>query len=192
MRRCLKRQIKPSFDRCIADIIVAVNAKAQNKPLQSASTKTEYKQRKRNLDNQDKLPGGLFESAKQLQIFKHDFKTATHSRASWKALTMIPTANDTKDLLTDFMQITEDDLKLSKSGHNQEQVQAATNMYISLWKSLTRPIKTAMQMHANSHDTDVPALLYHLLWQYTGTANSIIHDQQLCLNKFNNLKFDVD
>eukprot|EP00957_Ditylum_brightwellii_P030855 2337954-Ditylum_brightwellii.AAC.1 len=62
------------------------------------------------------------------------------------------------------MQITEDDLKMSKSNHNQEQVQAATNMYISLWKSLACPIKTAMQMHANSHDTDSPALLYHLLW----------------------------
>eukprot|EP00957_Ditylum_brightwellii_P042311 3204108-Ditylum_brightwellii.AAC.1 len=62
------------------------------------------------------------------------------------------------------MQITEDDLKLSKPGHNQERVQAATNMYTSLWKSIARPIKTAMQMHANSHNTDGPALLYHLLW----------------------------
>eukprot|EP00957_Ditylum_brightwellii_P044608 3382304-Ditylum_brightwellii.AAC.1 len=69
-------------------------------------------------------------------------------------------------------------------------------MYISLWKSLARPIKTAMQMHANSHDTDGPALLYHLLWQYTGTADSVIHNQQLCLNNLSNklgdLKFDVD
>eukprot|EP00957_Ditylum_brightwellii_P187161 14254849-Ditylum_brightwellii.AAC.1 len=52
-----------------------------------------------------------------------------------------------------------------------------------------------MQMHANSHNTDSPALLYHLLWQYTGTAGSIIRDQQLCLNnlsnKLSNLKFDV-
>eukprot|EP00957_Ditylum_brightwellii_P092348 7031054-Ditylum_brightwellii.AAC.1 len=39
MKRCLKFQIKASFDRCIADIIVAVNAKAQ-KSLHSASTKT--------------------------------------------------------------------------------------------------------------------------------------------------------
>eukprot|EP00957_Ditylum_brightwellii_P014789 1115131-Ditylum_brightwellii.AAC.1 len=40
MKHCLKGQIKASFDRCIADIIVAVNAKVHNKPLQSASTKT--------------------------------------------------------------------------------------------------------------------------------------------------------
>ena len=70
------------------------------------------------------------------------------------------------------------------------------NMYISLWKSLACPIKTVMQMHANSYDTDGPALLYHLLWQYTGTANSIIHDQYFCLNNLSNklgdLKFDVD
>eukprot|EP00957_Ditylum_brightwellii_P046391 3521417-Ditylum_brightwellii.AAC.1 len=70
------------------------------------------------------------------------------------------------------------------------------NMYISMWKSLACPIKTAMQMNAGSHNTDGPALLYHLLWQYTGTANSVICDQQLCLNdlstKLGNLKFDVD
>eukprot|EP00957_Ditylum_brightwellii_P052376 3972267-Ditylum_brightwellii.AAC.2 len=70
------------------------------------------------------------------------------------------------------------------------------NMYISLWKSLAYPIKTAMQMHTSSCNTDGPALLYYLLWQYTGTANSVIRDQQLCLNnlsnKLNNLKFDVD
>eukprot|EP00957_Ditylum_brightwellii_P109020 8316462-Ditylum_brightwellii.AAC.1 len=53
-----------------------------------------------------------------------------------------------------------------------------------------------MQMHANSHNTDSPALLCHLLWQYTGTADGIICDQQLCLNNLSNklgdLKFDVD
>eukprot|EP00957_Ditylum_brightwellii_P105956 8081921-Ditylum_brightwellii.AAC.1 len=45
-----------------------------NKPLQSASTKTEYKQHKRDLDDQEKLLGSLFESAKQLQKLKHNFK----------------------------------------------------------------------------------------------------------------------
>eukprot|EP00957_Ditylum_brightwellii_P060528 4595805-Ditylum_brightwellii.AAC.1 len=53
-----------------------------------------------------------------------------------------------------------------------------------------------MQEHADSHDTDGPALLYHLLWQYTGTAESVIHDQQLCLNNLSNklmdLKFNID
>eukprot|EP00957_Ditylum_brightwellii_P195687 14909769-Ditylum_brightwellii.AAC.1 len=70
------------------------------------------------------------------------------------------------------MQITEDDLKTSKSNSNQE------------------------QMHTNIHDTDGLALLYHLLWQYTGTADSLICDQQLRLNNLSNklgdLKFDVD
>eukprot|EP00957_Ditylum_brightwellii_P142675 10871068-Ditylum_brightwellii.AAC.1 len=53
-----------------------------------------------------------------------------------------------------------------------------------------------MQMHANSHDTDGPALLYHLLWQYTDPAYSVICDQQLGLNnlsnKLNDIKFDMD
>eukprot|EP00957_Ditylum_brightwellii_P063588 4827045-Ditylum_brightwellii.AAC.1 len=59
------------------------------------------------------------------------------------------------------MQIAEDGLKLSKSGRNLDRNKVATNMYISLWKSLACPIKTAMQMHANSHITDSFALLYH-------------------------------
>eukprot|EP00957_Ditylum_brightwellii_P186223 14176926-Ditylum_brightwellii.AAC.1 len=69
-------------------------------------------------------------------------------------------------------------------------------MYILLWKSLARPVKAVMQVHANSHDTDGPALLYHLLPQYTGTAESVIHDQQLRLNNLSNklmdLKFDIN
>eukprot|EP00957_Ditylum_brightwellii_P035147 2665386-Ditylum_brightwellii.AAC.1 len=80
MKHCLKCQIKASFDCRIADIIVAVNVKAQ-KTLQSASTKTKYEQHKRDLNNQEKLPGCLFESAKQLQIFAQDFKITVHSRA---------------------------------------------------------------------------------------------------------------
>eukprot|EP00957_Ditylum_brightwellii_P150494 11459897-Ditylum_brightwellii.AAC.1 len=69
-------------------------------------------------------------------------------------------------------------------------------MYILLWKSLVCPVKTTMQVHANSHDTDGPALLYHLLRQYTGTAESVICDQKLCLNNLSNklmdLKFEVN
>eukprot|EP00957_Ditylum_brightwellii_P007734 584717-Ditylum_brightwellii.AAC.1 len=80
------------------------------------------------------------------------------------------------------MQITDSDLKLSKSRHNFKQNQTATNMYISLQTSLACPIKTTMQMHTDSHNTDGPALCYHLLWQHTGTVKSVIHDQQLCLN----------
>eukprot|EP00957_Ditylum_brightwellii_P064499 4894877-Ditylum_brightwellii.AAC.1 len=109
---------------------------------------------------------------------------------------MIPTPSGNRDLPTDFMQITNNDIKLSKANRNPDQNRAATNMYILLWKSLVRPVKTVMQVHANSHDTDSPALLYHLLRQYTGTVESVICDQQLCLNNLSNklmdLKFDVN
>eukprot|EP00957_Ditylum_brightwellii_P139907 10661215-Ditylum_brightwellii.AAC.1 len=200
---CMKCQIQhrasAKFDRRIADIIIAINVTTKSDlSLQSTMTgkRNDYKQHKRNLDNQEKLPGGLFESTKQLQIFKHDFKVATHSRASWKSITTIPTPSGNKDLLTNFMQITEGDIKLSKANRNSDQNRAATNMYILLLKSLARPVKTAMQVHANSHNTDVPALLHHLLRQYTGTAESVICDQQLCLNNLSNklpdLKFGVD
>eukprot|EP00957_Ditylum_brightwellii_P021969 1657019-Ditylum_brightwellii.AAC.1 len=49
---------------------------------------------------------------------------------------MIPTSSGNRDLLTDFMQITNDDIKLSKANQSSDQNRAATNMYISLWKSL--------------------------------------------------------
>eukprot|EP00957_Ditylum_brightwellii_P115326 8794305-Ditylum_brightwellii.AAC.1 len=83
---------------------------------------------------------------------------------------MIPTPSGNRDLLTNFMQITDNDIKLSKANRKSDQNRAATNMYMLLWKSLVRPVKTAMQVHVNSHDTDGPALLYHLLQQYTGTT----------------------
>eukprot|EP00957_Ditylum_brightwellii_P124173 9465706-Ditylum_brightwellii.AAC.1 len=69
-------------------------------------------------------------------------------------------------------------------------------MCIVLWKSFVRPIKTAMQMYANHNKTDDPALLYHLLHQYTGTAESVIITYQLSLNnlpeKLAKMNFDVD
>eukprot|EP00957_Ditylum_brightwellii_P162689 12388868-Ditylum_brightwellii.AAC.1 len=84
------------------------------------------------------------------------------------------------------MQITEDEIKLSTANCNSDQNRAAMNMYILLWKSLACPVKTTMQVHADSDDTDSSALLYHLLQQYTGTAESAIRDQQLRLNNLSN------
>eukprot|EP00957_Ditylum_brightwellii_P180022 13713609-Ditylum_brightwellii.AAC.1 len=69
-------------------------------------------------------------------------------------------------------------------------------MYIALWKSFARPIKTTMQTIANDNNTDGPALLYHLLHQYTGTAEAILRTYQLSLNnlpeKLSEMKFDVN
>eukprot|EP00957_Ditylum_brightwellii_P028012 2115232-Ditylum_brightwellii.AAC.1 len=68
------------------------------------------------------------------------------------------------------MLIDEADLKEAQRKRSQEESTAAKNMYIALWKSFVRPIKTVMQTIANNNDTDGPALLYHLLRHYTGTA----------------------
>eukprot|EP00957_Ditylum_brightwellii_P111181 8477618-Ditylum_brightwellii.AAC.1 len=61
------------------------------------SSKYSYKTHKRNMGNQEKLPGGLFESAKQIQIFKHDFKLAMHRRSHWHQILKINTAKGVKD-----------------------------------------------------------------------------------------------
>eukprot|EP00957_Ditylum_brightwellii_P131793 10050307-Ditylum_brightwellii.AAC.1 len=51
-------------------------------------------------------------------------------------------------------------------------------------------------MYANNNKIDGPALLYHLLRKYNGTAESIIRTYQLNLNnltdKLEVLRFDVD
>eukprot|EP00957_Ditylum_brightwellii_P025475 1925939-Ditylum_brightwellii.AAC.1 len=77
-----------------------------------------------------------------------------------------------------------------------EESTAVKNMYIAIWKSFACPIKTAMQTIANDNKTDGPALLYHLLRQCTGTAESVIRTYQLSLNnlpeKLLEMKFDVD
>eukprot|EP00957_Ditylum_brightwellii_P009075 685976-Ditylum_brightwellii.AAC.1 len=53
-----------------------------------------------------------------------------------------------------------------------------------------------MQMYADNNKIDGPALLYYLLRQYTGTAESIIRTYQLNLNnltdKLEMLRYDID
>eukprot|EP00957_Ditylum_brightwellii_P192901 14687545-Ditylum_brightwellii.AAC.1 len=68
-----------------------------------SSSKSSYKSYKRNMDNQDKLSSGLFESAKQIQIFKHNFKVAMHGRSNWCQILKINTSKGVKDILTNFM-----------------------------------------------------------------------------------------
>eukprot|EP00957_Ditylum_brightwellii_P051488 3903332-Ditylum_brightwellii.AAC.1 len=69
-------------------------------------------------------------------------------------------------------------------------------MYITLWKSSTRPIKTTMQTIVDDNKTDSPALLYHLFGQYTGMAELVIRTYQLSLNnlleKLSEMKFNVN
>eukprot|EP00957_Ditylum_brightwellii_P029079 2196952-Ditylum_brightwellii.AAC.1 len=80
------------------------------------------------------------------------------------------------------MLIDEADLKEVQRKRSQEEFTAGKNMYIALWKSFTSPIKTVMQIIANNNNTDGPALLYHFLHQYTGTAESVIRTYQLSLD----------
>eukprot|EP00957_Ditylum_brightwellii_P031306 2373321-Ditylum_brightwellii.AAC.1 len=69
-------------------------------------------------------------------------------------------------------------------------------MYIVLRKSFMHPIKTAMQAIADDSKTDGPALLYHLLRQYTGMAELVIRIYQLSFNnlleKLLEMKFDIN
>eukprot|EP00957_Ditylum_brightwellii_P126722 9658667-Ditylum_brightwellii.AAC.1 len=78
MHHCNKRQMQDHFDKRIARIISNVNISTKKyhstASLASASSsKFLYEAYKRIMDDQEKLHGGLFESAKQIQIFMHNF-----------------------------------------------------------------------------------------------------------------------
>eukprot|EP00957_Ditylum_brightwellii_P020609 1553622-Ditylum_brightwellii.AAC.1 len=85
MKKRLYGAMQADFDCHIAKITAAVNETTKragvsaNQSVSSASSNF-YETYKRNMDNQEKLPGGLFKPSKQLQIFKHDFKIALHGR----------------------------------------------------------------------------------------------------------------
>eukprot|EP00957_Ditylum_brightwellii_P089211 6793943-Ditylum_brightwellii.AAC.1 len=172
-----------------------MNTKKADKHLPSSLISL-FDLHKHNQDNQEKLLGGPFESSKQLYIFKHGFKVAMHVQAHWKQIIRISTAEGIKDILTNFMLIDENNLKGTRLKRSPEEATAAKNIYIVLWKSFACPIKTAMQIYANNNKIDGPALLCHLLRQYTGTAESVIRTYQLNLNnltdKIEELGFDVD
>eukprot|EP00957_Ditylum_brightwellii_P025363 1918767-Ditylum_brightwellii.AAC.1 len=119
-----------------------------------------------------------------------------HRQAHWKQILHINTTEGVKDILTNFMLIDEDDLKGARLKCSPKEAAAAKNMFITLWKSFACPIKTAMQMYTDNNEIDGPALVYHLLRKYTGTAESVIGTYQLNLNnltdKLEVLRYDID
>eukprot|EP00957_Ditylum_brightwellii_P068362 5189651-Ditylum_brightwellii.AAC.2 len=75
------------LDKRIARIISGINIgtkkyQSTTSMVSVSSSKSSYETYNRNMDNQDKLPGGLFESVKQIQNFKHNFKVAMHGRSN--------------------------------------------------------------------------------------------------------------
>eukprot|EP00957_Ditylum_brightwellii_P139874 10658790-Ditylum_brightwellii.AAC.1 len=64
------------------------------------------------------------------------------------------TKSGVKFILTNFMLSDEANLKEAQRKCSQEESTAVKNMYIAIWKSFVRPIKTAMQTIADDNDTD--------------------------------------
>eukprot|EP00957_Ditylum_brightwellii_P074034 5625416-Ditylum_brightwellii.AAC.1 len=116
MHSHIKYQMQDCLDKRIARIIfgIYISTKKYHSTANMVSVSTSkfsYKVHKRNMDDQDKLLGGLFTSAKQIQIFKHNFKVVMHGRSNWHQIHKINTAKGVKDILTNFMLIKEDNLK---------------------------------------------------------------------------------
>eukprot|EP00957_Ditylum_brightwellii_P100096 7628160-Ditylum_brightwellii.AAC.1 len=96
MKKRIYSKMQAEFDCHIAKIITAVNVnnkKAAFNTSQSVSStsSTSFKAYKRHMYDQEKFPRGLFESSKQLQIFKHNFKITMHGQSHWKQILHIVT-----------------------------------------------------------------------------------------------------
>eukprot|EP00957_Ditylum_brightwellii_P128154 9774809-Ditylum_brightwellii.AAC.1 len=121
MCRRLQAQLQANLDCCIVKIISVVNVNTKKAAKNSPSPLiTLFELHKYNQDNQEKLPGSLFESSKQLQVFKHDFKVAVYGQVHWRQILQINTAKDTKDILTNFLLIDEQDLKRARLKHSPD------------------------------------------------------------------------
>eukprot|EP00957_Ditylum_brightwellii_P012643 955582-Ditylum_brightwellii.AAC.1 len=72
----LQQQFQANYDRRIAKIISAINMSYKRTLSTSMSNQSvsSYKMYTHSMYGPKKLLGGLFESSKQLQLFKHDFK----------------------------------------------------------------------------------------------------------------------
>eukprot|EP00957_Ditylum_brightwellii_P156836 11937183-Ditylum_brightwellii.AAC.1 len=75
MQKHLHAQAQAKFNLHITKIISTVNLNTKKDVKHSPSSSISlFELHKHNQDNQEKLPGSPFESSKQLQVFKHDFK----------------------------------------------------------------------------------------------------------------------
>eukprot|EP00957_Ditylum_brightwellii_P207319 15352447-Ditylum_brightwellii.AAC.1 len=136
--------MQADFDCCIANIITTVNVNSKKAAFNtsqniSSASSTSFKVYKRHMDDQKKLPGGLFESSKQLQIFKNNFKTAMHGQSHWKQILHIMTKSGIKFILTDFMLIDEADLKGAHTKRSPEESTATKTCILHFGSHLLIP-----------------------------------------------------
>eukprot|EP00957_Ditylum_brightwellii_P092200 7019323-Ditylum_brightwellii.AAC.1 len=198
MCHCLQQQFQVNCNRWITKIISAINVSYKRTVSNSVSSQSVsfYELYKRKMDDCKKLPGGLFESSKQLQLFKHNFKIAMYGQANCHKILHISTYKGVKNILTNFMLLGDENLNRARAKRSPEEATATKNMYIVLWKLFVHQIKTTMQTITDDNKEDGPALLCHLLCQYMGTAELVIRTYQTPLNnlleKLKELDFDID
>eukprot|EP00957_Ditylum_brightwellii_P005947 450858-Ditylum_brightwellii.AAC.1 len=133
---------------------------------------------------------------KNLIPFRNDFLTTMLLRHQWSNLIQITAKSGAqKNVLHDFMSITEDNIQLAKASHSAQENTAAFNMYVSLWSLFDKKVKMLMQSKAEQHTGDGLALLYYTLCKYTVSAETIICNQLQQLHglptKFKEYQYNV-
>eukprot|EP00957_Ditylum_brightwellii_P014113 1063992-Ditylum_brightwellii.AAC.2 len=133
----LQQQFQTDYNRHITKIISTVNM--SNKRTSSTSISHQsvesYELYKHNMNDHKKLPDSLFESSKQLQLFKHDFKIAMYGQANWHEILHTSTDKGVNNILTNFMLLEDEYLKRVRSKRSSVKATAAKNICIALWKS---------------------------------------------------------
>eukprot|EP00957_Ditylum_brightwellii_P212383 15367208-Ditylum_brightwellii.AAC.3 len=110
---------------------------------------------------------------KNLVLFRNNFLTATLSHCQWSDLVQIMTnAGARKNILCNFMSISEDDIHLAKALRLPQNTTTSMNMYVALLSTFNKKVKTSMQSKAEKHLGDGIALLYYTLKKFTGSAES--------------------
>eukprot|EP00957_Ditylum_brightwellii_P171354 13044297-Ditylum_brightwellii.AAC.1 len=72
------------------------------------------------------------------------------------------------------MSISEDDICVAKALRLPRDTTTTVNMYVALWSTFDKKVKTSMQCKAEKHLGDSIALLYYMLKKSTGSAKSVI------------------
>eukprot|EP00957_Ditylum_brightwellii_P194731 14833299-Ditylum_brightwellii.AAC.1 len=88
--------------------------------------------------DQQRISNSQFDG-KNLALFRNNFLTATLSRRQWSDLIQITTKTGAcKNILRDFVSISEDDIRVAKASRLPQDTTAAVNMYVALWSTFDK------------------------------------------------------
>eukprot|EP00957_Ditylum_brightwellii_P194578 14820935-Ditylum_brightwellii.AAC.1 len=133
---------------------------------------------------------------KNLVSFCNDILVTSLMCHNWtKVINITTTKNTKKNVIRDFMLITEDYITLTKATQSTSEESATMNMYMMSWSTFDKKVMTSMQSKEEKYSPHGLTLLYFMLQTYTGSTETIIRDQLQWLNdltaKFKSYNYNI-